>query len=443
MQQPDEGGVIALPGFVFDVAQLELRESSGARVLLRPQTLQVLDCLARCAGRVVTKDELMRAVWPEVVVTDDSLVQCITELRKALGDDARRVVQTAPKRGYRLVALPGTALEPPRPAMTAIDNGFRQDIRFATTADRVRIAYATSGNGPPLVRAAHWMTDLGWDWRSSVWGPRIQHWSQNFRLLRFDWRGCGMSDRQADPGDLDECVADLEAVVDAAGLDRFSLFASSGGTSSAVRYAARHPERVTSLVVFGGYARGHLCRGERSVPLETFNAMQRLIEVGWGQDHPGFRQLFTSLMWPGATLEQLESFNHMQRVARTPQVAARMRSRMAEFDATADLPRVQCPTLVLHSPRDSAVPFEEGRLIASMIAGARLVPFDSFNHSPLPGEPAFEQVIGLIDEFLLSHSEDPSAARRSAEPVPAGTGVETDTLLRLVSSAGPHSRSSL
>ncbi len=432
MNQPDPTQQVALPGFVFDLAQLELREASGARIALRPQTVQVLNCLARRADRVVTKDELMRAVWPDVFVTDDSLVQCIKELRRALGDDARRVVQTAPKRGYKLVALPGVAPAPTRAAINTQDTGFHQDIRFATTVDGVRIAYATSGEGPPLVRAAHWMTDLGWDWRSSIWGPRIQHWSRNFRLLRFDWRGCGMSDRQADPGDLDACVADLEAVVDAAGLDRFSLLASSGGTSSAVRYAARHPDRVTSLVVFGGYARGHLRRGEHSVPLETFNAMQRLIEVGWGQDHPGFRQLFTSMSWPGATLEQQESFNHMQRVACTPRVAASMRSRMAEFDATADLPAVRCPTLVLHSPRDSAVPFEEGRLIASMIPGARLEPFDSLNHSPLPGEPAFDEVIGLIDEFVLSQSNEPRTAERSAEPVSARRGVETDTLLRVV-----------
>ncbi len=168
MQADDRDRIIELNGFTFDARNCELSDSAGARVALRAQTLAVLQCLVRSANRVVSKDELMRVVWPGVVVTDDSLVQCIKELRRALADDSHSLIETEPKRGYRLVTgiratASGTATQPAIP--------FQQDIRFATSADGIHIAYATSGAGPALVRAAHWMTHLEWDWQSTVYGP--------------------------------------------------------------------------------------------------------------------------------------------------------------------------------------------------------------------------------------------------------------------------------
>ncbi len=391
---------IALPGLVFDLHHSELRTQAGERVPLRRQDLAVLSCLACNVDHVVTKDELMRAVWPNVVVTDDSLVQCIVELRRALGDDAHRTIQTESRRGYRLVSN-RRASSGNGASETAGDREFHQDIRFATTADGVRIAYATSGNGPPLVRAAHWMTYLDWDWRSATFGPRIQALSRHSRLVRYDGRGYGLSDWDSPPGTLDDAVADLEAVVAAAGLESFALLGASGGSPIAIRFAARNPQQVSHLVLFGAFARGALRRGERSISRDKWAAMMCLIEDGWGQDNPAFRQLITSLMWPGADAQQMASFNQLQRVSCSPKTAVALLNEIANFDVTEELPGVQCPTLVLHSPRDSRVPFEEGRLLASMIPGARLEPFDSPNHTPLLGEPAFEQVGALMQAFLL------------------------------------------
>jgi pimeloyl-ACP methyl ester carboxylesterase/DNA-binding winged helix-turn-helix (wHTH) protein len=408
---------IALPGLVFDLHHSELRTQAGERVPLRPQDLAVLSCLARNVDHVVTKDELMRVVWPNVIVTDDSLVQCIGKLRRALGDEEHRVIQTESRRGYRLVSSQRAPNSSDRPD-AAGSSEFHQDIRFATTADGVRIAYATSGNGPPLVRAAHWMTHLDWDWRSATFGPRIQAFARHFRLVRYDGRGCGLSDRDAPPGTLDDAVADLEAVVAAAGLERFALLGASGGSPIAIRFAVRHPQRVSHLVLLGAFARGALRRGKHSIPSENWDAMMRLLEDGWGKDNPAFRQLITTMMWPGADAQQMASFNELQRISCSPKAAVNLVRAVANYDVTGELHGVQCPTLVVHSPLDSCVHFQEGRLLASTIKGARLETFDSPNHTPLLAEPAFEHVQGLIRAFVLDGNPalDPAMLREAAHP---------------------------
>jgi pimeloyl-ACP methyl ester carboxylesterase/DNA-binding winged helix-turn-helix (wHTH) protein len=387
---------IALADFTFDSARLELRDSSGAPAALRAQALAVLACLAHQRGHVVTRDDLMRAVWRDVFVTDGSLAQCINEIRQALGDSAHRIVQTVPKRGYRLAADSA-----PSTAAPAAERGFEQEIGFATSEDGARIAYAVSGAGPALLRAPHWMTHLEWDWRSLVYRPWIAGLSQRFTFVRYDSRNWGLSDRGVAQPTLPVAASDLAAVADAAGLRRFALFGVSGGGATAIRYAALHPERVSHLVLVGGFARGGLHRGEGSITLQHLEAYSRLIEEGWAQDNAAFRQIMTSQMYPGASADEMRSFNDMQRVSCTPHEAASIRRVIADYDATVHLRDVRCPTLVLHNPNDAMVPFEEGRLVASSIAGARLVPFESQNHVPLCGESAFPLVNRLIDEFLL------------------------------------------
>lgn len=256
---------IALPGFVFDLEHQELQDSFGARVTLRPRTHAVLNCLVRKANHVVTKQELMQAAWPDVVVTDDSLVQCIGELRRALKDDERSVLRTEPRRGYRLVAQGAPVMEPPHSAPA---EDFSQQIRFATNSEGIRIAYATSGDGPPLVRTAQWMTHLEWDWQGPVFGEFIRRLSRTNRVVRYDPRGCGLSNRGVPMATLDDEVRDLEAVTEAAGLGRFALIARSQGGAIAVRYAARHPEQVSKLIIMGGFVRGRLKRGDASTPID-------------------------------------------------------------------------------------------------------------------------------------------------------------------------------
>lgn len=392
MSSDPTDAAIALAGFTFEATRLELRDATGAPVALRAQALAVLACLARQRGHVVTRDELMRAVWRDVVVTDGSLAQCINEIRHALGDSAHRIVQTVPKRGYRLVA----DSTPSAPAQ-----GFEQTIGFATGDDGARIAYAVSGAGPVLLRAPHWMTHLEWDWRSLVYGPWIEGLSRRFRFVRYDGRNWGLSDRGVASTTLQVAASDMAAVADAAGLRCFALLGVSGGGAIAIRYAALHPERVSHLVLVGCFARGGLHRGDASITVQHLDAFSRLAEEGWAQDNAAFRQIMTSQMYPGASADEMRSFNDMQRVSCTPHEAASIRRAIADFDATAHLRQVRCPTLVLHNPHDAMVPFEEGRLIASSIAGARLVPFESQNHVPLCGEPAFAQMNRLIDEFVL------------------------------------------
>lgn len=419
MADPKAKEGLKLPGFTFDQANGDLRRSDGTRVALRPQCLAVLACLAESADRVVSKQVLMDAVWPGLVVTDDSLVQCIKELRRTLGDAERRIIRTEPKRGYRLVSAP--ACVEVADTARAVATSFTQDIRYATTVDGTRIAYAKAGmsDGPALVRAAHWMTHLDWDWRCPVIGARLRRLVHHFQLWRYDGRGSGLSSRDVAQPTLDEAVADLEAVVDAAGLQRFGLLGPSGGASIALSYTAKHPDRVNRLILIGGHARGLLKRGAHAKSREYVMALARIIEEGWGQDNPAFRQIFTSLLFPGANEEQMQAFNHMQRQSCSPSAAADLVRKTAEYDASGALARIHCPTLVLHNPDDQRVPFAEAQLIASSVPGARLETFESRNHTALPGEPAFESTLYSIIDFALegAHERDQPSAGPSLHVV--------------------------
>lgn len=275
-----------------------------------------------------------------------------------------------------------------------------QQIRFCRGFDGVRLAYAMSGEGPPLVRAPHWLTHLEYEWQSPIWRPWIEELSRGRALLRMDERGCGLSDRDTGDISFEAWVKDLEAVVDAAGLERFALLGHSQGGAIAVEYAVRHPERVTHLVLLGAFARGWMKRGLSPEGVEEFRALLKLVEVGWGRDDPAYRQLFSMGFIPGGTLEQLDSMSELQRTSATSRVAARILEEMYAIDVTALAPRVTCPTLVLHAKGDRRVPFEEGRLFASLIPGARLVTLETDNHILLSHEPEFRRFFEELDAFL-------------------------------------------
>lgn len=277
---------------------------------------------------------------------------------------------------------------------------FKQDIRFTHSADGTRLAYAVNGKGYPLVRAAHWLTNIDRDWRTPVWRPWFDALGARYRFHRYDSRGCGLSDREATDATLDVLVADLEAVVDAAKLDRFALLGISQGGAVSMAYAVRHPDRVSHIVLLGAFARGPLRRNPTPEALDGLHAEIKLIETGWGQDNPAYRQLFTNLIFPNATAEQIHSFNDMQRMSCTPQQAARLVSSFSDIDASPYLPRVACPTLVLHPRGDMCSPFDEGLFIASSIPGAKLVPLKTKSHVPTPGEPSFDRVIEEIEAFV-------------------------------------------
>jgi pimeloyl-ACP methyl ester carboxylesterase len=287
------------------------------------------------------------------------------------------------------------------PGVTAPDPvGLTQQVRFCTAPDGVQLAYSTIGQGPPLMKTGNWMTHLEFDLESPIWRHLYRELAKDHTLVRYDARGNGLSDRVVDDISFDAFVSDLETVVEAAGLTRFALLGISQGCAVSIAYAVRHPERVSHLILYGGYALGSSKRARTAAEKEVDAAYSMLIRVGWGQENPAFRQLFTSQFMPGATKEQADWFNELQRITVSPDVAARMREVNAESDVTGLLSLVSVPTLVLHARDDARVPFEAGRRMAAGIPGARFVPLEGCNHLFLETEPAFGQFLQHTRAFL-------------------------------------------
>lgn len=275
-----------------------------------------------------------------------------------------------------------------------------QQIRFCRSFDGTRIAYAKTGNGPPIVRSPHWLTHVEYEWESPLWRPWIDEMSRGYTYLRMDERACGLSDWEVKDISFETWVRDFEAVIDAAGMERFALFGASQGSSIAIEYAVRHPERVTHLVLLGGYARGWLKRGLPPERVAELEALLKLVEVGWGREDPAYRQIYSTQFIPGGSLEELRSFGELQRKSCSPENAVRLMRAMFLVDVTEAAARVGHPTLILHARGDRRAPFEEGRILASLIAGSRLVPLDSENHILLQREPAFRQFFDELRAFV-------------------------------------------
>ncbi len=265
-----------------------------------------------------------------------------------------------------------------------------QTVRFCGSFDGARIAYAQHGHGPCLVKTASWMTHLELDWRSPVWRHWLDELGAGRRVVRYDQRGCGLSDRDVGELSLDAFVADLEAVVEAAAVERFSLLGMSQGGAIAIAYAVRHPERVSRLILCGAFARGRLRRGPGGDQREEAELLQSMIRIGWGRADSTFRRFFTTLFVPEGTEEQLEWFDELQRVSATPAMAERLRACLNRIDVTELLGQVAVPTLVAHARDDAVVPFAEGRLLATRIPGAEFLPLEGRNHILLAHEPAWE-----------------------------------------------------
>jgi pimeloyl-ACP methyl ester carboxylesterase/DNA-binding CsgD family transcriptional regulator len=276
----------------------------------------------------------------------------------------------------------------------------RQHISFCQSADGTRIAFAKLGSGPPLVRAAHFLTHLEHDLASPVWRPWLDELSRDHTLVRYDGRGCGLSDRECQDLSLEAALSDLDAVVNATGVEKCSLLGCSQGSAVSIAYAAAHPDRVERLVLYGGYARGLMKRNPSVEQVEEGRMLIDLIRLGWGRENPAFRQVFTSLFLPDGTPEQVLMFNELEHLSTTPEMAARIVSSFGQIDVSALAREIRCPTLVLHSEGDARVPYEEGRLLAGLISGARFATLHSRNHILLAQEPAFRICFDYIHDFL-------------------------------------------
>lgn len=296
-----------------------------------------------------------------------------------------------------------------------------QQIRFCNSFDGTRIAYALTGTGPPLVKAHHWLTHLEYEIQSPLWRPWIEALSGDHTLVRMDQRACGLSDWEVADISFEAWVRDLEALVDAADLDRFALLGHSQGAPIAIEYAVRHPERVSHLVILGGYARGWMKRGLPPERIAELEAQLKLVEAGWGRNDASYRQMFAMQFAPGATLEQINSLSELHRLASSPENAVRIIRSFFMIDVRPSLPYVKCPTLLLHARGDRRAPFEEGRLVASMIPGARLVPLDSENHILLAHEPAFRHFFQELHAFVprAAKSEDREAGAADGADEPS------------------------
>lgn len=295
----------------------------------------------------------------------------------------------------RNVAAEGFAASKPGAAQLRRE----QTIQYCSAPDGVRIAYASLGKGPPLVKAANWLNHLELDLASPVWGHWLEALSRGHRLVRYDERANGLSERNVYDISLDAFVRDLETVVDTVGLERFPLLGISQGCAISIAYAAKHPERVSRLVLYGGYAKGwmhdpaNVARGE---------AMATLIREGWNSETSAFRQVFTSRLIPDANAEQICSFSRLQRSTTSPENACRLYKVFSQLDVRHLLADLAIPTLILHAREDGIVKFSEGQELASRIRGARFVPLESRNHLLLQNEPAWDAFISEVGAFLGS-----------------------------------------
>lgn len=287
-----------------------------------------------------------------------------------------------------------------------------QQIRFCKSFDGIRLAYAISGRGTPLVMSASWLTHLEHQWHSLAWQPWLEHFSGHHALVRYDSRGCGLSDRNVDQFPFEHWVRDFEAVIDAAGFPKVSLIGTCQGGPIAIEYAARHPQRVSRLVLYGTYGRGRGRRPEIPGQSEKARVLLDMLDLGWGQDGHAFLQVWASLFQPGGGIDHLRSWCEQQRHSTTAENAARLFRTSTYVDVQASAQRVRCPTLVIHAERDTLVPLEEGRRLANLIPGARFVTLDTDNHMPLAEEPAWRRLAGEIDAFLGEAAPPPDLGAR-------------------------------
>jgi len=287
----------------------------------------------------------------------------------------------------------------------------RQHIRFCTTRDGVRIAFATAGEGPPLVRVNNWFTHLELDWTNPVW----QHWSEALSehrtLVRYDPRGSGLSDRNAADLSLDALVTDLEAVVDALGLRRFPLIGLCQGGAVAIAYAARHPQRVSRLVLYDAYPHGAFAGDAGEALARQARTFGQMIELGWGRKVGAFREMFAGLLMPEAGEREQRWIGELQRRSATPAMACRLWNTFNAFDVRAAAAKVAAPALVFHVRGDAMVPFEAGRRLAAALPNARFVPLEGNNHILRADEPAWPIFRKELNDFLAGdeHSDEATA----------------------------------
>ena len=399
--------------YSLDANRRELRRGPEL-VPVEPQVFDLLQHLIHNRGRVVSSDDLIATVWNGRTVSASTLGSRMAAARRAVGDsgDRQRMIVTLPRRGHRFVGevheehgesaqrvvKPDAQFSSGKPILDSLRT---QAVTFCKTSDGINLAVASVGEGPALVRTAHWLSHIEYDWSSQITSPFLQSLAGCSRFIRYDGRGIGLSDRSVPEISFATFQIDLETVVDTLQLERFALLGTSQGAAIAIAYAARHPDRVSKLILHGSYALGRNKRGTLG-DAEGAAMMISLMRRGWGDEHSAFMRAFGTLFLPSGSPEQIKAYAELQRTATSAETAVKTRMIHDETDIRDVLPNVRSPTIVFHSRHDNVVPFEQGRLVAASISNAKFVPLESANHVLLPDEQAFAQFMGGLKEFLAN-----------------------------------------
>lgn len=377
---------------ILDVDQ-HLLLKGEAPVSVEPQVFDLLHLLLRNAGRLVSQEEIVGEVWNGRIVSESTISARIAAARRAVGDDGKsqRIIRTIPRRGLKWVCeVTPDAVDP------APDRRAAQRIRYTRTPQGQSLAYAVTGSGPFVVRGGYNTTDLEAEWNTPSERAMFDSVSAQFSLLRFDPVGFGRSDREISEVSFDEMAENLKSAADAAGFDRFSLYAESGGALAAIRFAAKYPKRVRKLAILGGYAEG---RGRRT-PESNSDALRSMAVEGWTAQEASYVSAMMLSYFPEGPLEAVHDMARNLLISSTEANILKIRDAIHRDTVVPLLPKIQCPTLILHARHDAVHPLSEAQKLAAGIPDSELVVLETANTIPLPGNAVWEEFRQTLLDFL-------------------------------------------
>ncbi|WP_416883187.1 alpha/beta fold hydrolase [Marivita sp.] len=382
----------------LDDARLTLTRG-GSAVAVEPKVFDLIHLLVRNAGDLVTRDRMVEEVWGGRIVSESAMSACIAAARKAVGDTGKTqaIIRTVARRGLMLVAEVSGEATGPRAVAAPASTEAVQRIRYCRSEDGSAIAYAVSGEGPPVLRFGLLsLHDLEMEWAYGLHRSWISSMARHTRYLRFDNVGSGQSERVLRDHDFEVEARDAAAVADAAGFDRFAAVSFSGGCITALTFAALYPERLTRLAIVGGYVEGRTRRNADAAP----DALRAMIAEGWARPESAFASGFATAYFPEGPLEERREVQRMTQAACSPEVMLRNRDAVNAASVANLLGQVRCPVLILHARDDAVHPLSQAQKLAAGIPGAELVVLETANHVPLHGSPCWESYNRTLAEFL-------------------------------------------
>ena len=386
----------------LDDARLTLTRG-GSPVAVEPKVFDLIHLLVRHAGDLVTRDRMVEEVWDGRIVSESAMSACIAGARKALGDNGKEqaVIRTVARRGLMLVGEVSRKADA-RPSVPAQAPAVAaQRIRYCRSEDGHAVAYAVSGEGPPVLRFGPPLTsDLEMEWANGLHRFCTSSMALHARYLRFDNVGSGQSERVLREIDFETEARDAAAVADAAGFDSFAAVSFSGGCLAALNFAALYPERLTKLAIVGGYVEGRSRRSADAAP----DALKGMIAEGWARPESAFASAFITSYFPEGPAEEARAVLREMQAACPPETMLRDRDAINDATVAHLLDQVRCPVLILHGRDDAVHPLSQAQKLAAGIARAELVVLETANHVPLYGSPCWESYNSTLAEFLTGNT---------------------------------------